>query len=175
MSENELDLLEELRALAAAEPHAASLAVEQKLLATFRARKARRRRVVWGSAVGACAVAAAMVALFLSGPAPKRSNAVAQAPDVREAIEEPRQQDSDLLQTRFAVVRTDDVASNFYPLPEAADLPAIETAMVVRVEMPASSLHFMGVPLGEDVSADPVEADVLLGQDGLARGVRLIQ
>src|SRR5215469_3887617 len=180
MSENELDLLEELRALAAAEPQAASLAVEQKLLANFRARSVRRRRLVWESAVGAFAVAAAVVTLFLSGPAPKRSNAVAQAiqpaaPDIHQAIAEPQQQDSDLPQTRFAVVRTDDVAPSFYPLPEAADLPAIETAMVVRVEMPASSLQFMGVPLGEDVSADPVEADVLLGQDGLARGVRLIQ
>ena len=178
MSENELGLLEELRALAAAEPQTASMAVEQKLLANFRARNARRRRVVW--AAGAFAAAAVVVALFLSVSTPKRSNAVAPAiqavaPDARAAIVERQQQDSDLPQTRFAVVRTDEVATSFYPLPEAADLPAIETAMVVRVEMPVSFLQFMGVPLGEDVSADPVEADVLLGQDGLARGVRLIQ
>ena len=179
MSENELELLEGFRELAAAEPQAASAAVEYTLLANFRARNTRRRRVVWGSAAGAFAAAAAVVGLFFSGPAPKPSNAVVNAirpaaPDLQEAIVEP-QQDSDLPQTRFAVVRTDDVASSFYPLPEAADLPALETAMVVRVEMPASSLQFMGVPLGDDVSADPVEADVLLGQDGLARGVRLIQ
>jgi hypothetical protein len=179
MSEAELELLEGLRELAAAEPKAASPTVEQALLASFRARNARRRRVVWGSAAGAFAAAAAVMTFFFSGPAPKPSNPVAHAirpaaPDVQEASGEP-QQDSDLPQARFAVVRTDDVASSFYPLPEAADLPAIETAIVVRVEMPASSLQFMGVLVGDDASADPVEADVLLGQDGLARGVRLIQ
>jgi hypothetical protein len=47
--------------------------------------------------------------------------------------------------------------------------------MVVRVQLPMSSLRLMGLPVSEDFSGDAVQADVLLGQDGLARGVRLVQ
>ena len=35
----------------------------------------------------------------------------------------------------------------FYPLPEAEALPAVENAMVVRVQLPVSSLQLMGVPV----------------------------
>lgn len=178
MTENELDLIEGLRALAADEPQMASPAVEARLLASFRARVVRKRRVIWGSAAGAMAAAAAVVALMFWSSIPKQPRIVRSmhaAPQAEEAIMQPTPVDSATPQARFAVVRTDDVISSFYPVPEAADLPAMETAMVVRVEMPALSLQLMGVPLGDDLSADPVEADVLLGQDGLARGVRLIQ
>lgn len=168
MTENELELLDGLRALAAVEPRAASPAVERKLLATFRARNARRKRVIWGSVVGAFAAAAAVVALLVWVPTAKQ-------PKIQNAIVQSAPADSAAPQARFAVVRADDVNYSFYQLPEAADLPPMETAMVVRVEMPALSLQQMGVPLGDDFSADPVEADVLMGQDGLARGVRLIQ
>jgi hypothetical protein len=65
--------------------------------------------------------------------------------------------------------------ANFYPLPEAEALPAVESAMVVRVQLPVSSLQLMGVPDSEERADSSVEADLLLGQDGLARGVRLVQ
>jgi hypothetical protein len=51
----------------------------------------------------------------------------------------------------------------------------LETAMVVRVQMPVSSLQLMGVPVGEERTESSVQAELLLGQDGLARGVRLVQ
>ena len=50
-------------------------------------------------------------------------------------------------EARDAIVHTDDVAGSFYPLPEADALPAIETAMVVRVQMPMASLRLMGLPV----------------------------
>jgi hypothetical protein len=65
--------------------------------------------------------------------------------------------------------------ASFYPLPEAEALPMLETAMVVRVQMPVSSLQLMGVPVGEERTESSVQAELLLGQDGLARGVRLVQ
>jgi len=73
------------------------------------------------------------------------------------------------------VIRTDDLAASFYPLPEADELPPLETSLVVRVQLPVSSLELMGFPVSEEAGVEPVEAEVLLGQDGLARGVRLIQ
>ena len=65
--------------------------------------------------------------------------------------------------------------ASFYPLPEAEALPAVENAMVVRVQLPVSSLQLMGVPVSEERADASVQADLLLGQDGLARGVRLVQ
>jgi hypothetical protein len=180
MTENELELLDGLRALAAAEPQVASPQVERMLVAQFRARTARKRLVVWGSSAAGFGAVAAMIALMVwtpvvKAPAHVAPAASALAPGVEEAAAEPESEYPAAAQARYAVVRADDLASNFYPLPEAADLPAIETAMVVRVQMPASSLQLMGVPVSDDMEAGPVEADFLLGQDGLARGVRLIQ
>ena len=47
--------------------------------------------------------------------------------------------------------------------------------MVVRVQMPMASLELIGYPISQDRASEPVEAEVLLGQDGLARGVRLVE
>jgi hypothetical protein len=46
---------------------------------------------------------------------------------------------------------------------------------VVRVQLPVSSLQLMGVPLDEERADTSVQAEFLLGQDGLARGVRLAE
>jgi hypothetical protein len=180
MNENEPELLDGLRALALAEPREASLRVEQKLVANFRIRAQRRRRARWGYSAAAFAAVAALLAILLWTPAANAHKsapiavrgAIPSTPDTQipaasPAVSEP--------QVRFAVVRTEDLSASFYPLPEAEALPPLETSMVVRVEMPVSSLRLMGVPVEEDLSAGPLQADVLLGQDGLARGVRLVQ
>ncbi len=60
-------------------------------------------------------------------------------------------------------------------MPEAEALPALENAMVVRVQLPVSSLQLMGFPVTEERAGVSVQAELLLGQDGLARGVRLVQ
>jgi len=64
---------------------------------------------------------------------------------------------------------------SFYALPSASELPPVETAMVVRVQLPMSSLRLMGLLVSEESSAERIQADVLVGQDGLARGVRFVQ
>jgi hypothetical protein len=70
---------------------------------------------------------------------------------------------------------TDEATAGFYPLPDAEALPPVESAMVVRVQMPMASLELIGFPINQDRASDRVEAEVLLGQDGLARGVRLVE
>jgi len=178
MNENELELLDGLRALAVAEPREASPRVEQRLLVRFRARAERRRRAMWGYSVAAVAAVVAMLAVVFWAPR-SRNSAPAQisrmVPSGQEALVQDVEPSASMPQARFAVVRTDDLSDSFYPLPEAQDLPPLETTMVVRVELPASSLRLMGVPVEEDPSAGSLQADVMLGQDGLARGVRLIQ
>jgi len=140
------------------------------LRATFRARAERRRRAVWGSAAaGFVAIAAAIVVLFLA-PLPWHRNLAAPP-----AASELPSDANNVAGVQYAVVRTDDLAASFYPLPEADELPPLETSLVVRVQLPVSSLELMGFPVSEEAGAEPVQAEVLLGQDGLARGVRLIQ
>jgi hypothetical protein len=74
-----------------------------------------------------------------------------------------------------AYERGAEVAINFYPLPDADELPPMESATIVRVQLPMSSLRLMGLPVSEDRAAEFIQADMLLGQDGLARGVRFVQ
>jgi hypothetical protein len=168
MNESERQLLEGLKALAAREPQQASPRIEQTLRATFRARAERKRRVIFGwSAAGLVAMAAAIVVLLLMRVPHSRS--VERPQVLSEAPALP------VAGVQNAVVRTDELSGSFYPLPEADELPPVETTLVVRVQLPISSLELMGFPVDVDAGAEPVQAEVLLGQDGLARGVRLAQ
>lgn len=78
-------------------------------------------------------------------------------------------------QTADLLAADDQQEATFYPLPEAEALPPVENAVVVRVQLPISSLESMGLPVGGEQPDGSVQADLLLGQDGLARGVRLVQ
>jgi hypothetical protein len=64
-------------------------------------------------------------------------------------------------------------ASDFVPWPGAASLPAFESGQLVRTELPASVLPLLGLVPAGTVTDNKVLADVLIGQDGLARAVRL--
>jgi hypothetical protein len=66
-----------------------------------------------------------------------------------------------------------EVVSEFVPWPGAASLPAFESGQLVRTELPASALPLLGLVPAGTVTDNKVLADVLIGQDGLARAVRL--
>ena len=166
---NEQDLLNSLEALGAQEPGQAPEHVERFLLTQFRRRLRRRRMAAWGSAGVGLVAAGLAVMTWVSRPSSNLwSHVGVGAPALAP-------NDSAAPRVQEAVVRTDEVASTFYPLPEADGLPPAEDVLVVRVQLPASQLELMGFPIEDDTAPDPVQADVLLGQDGLARGVRLIQ
>jgi hypothetical protein len=64
--------------------------------------------------------------------------------------------------------------SGFVPWPGAAAWPPFESGALVRVNLPVSELPSLG--LTPPPSAAPVvPADVIVGQDGFARAVRLAQ
>ena len=154
MNENERELLRDLRALADADSSEPPSDVRARLLIQFRRHSARRRRMAWLPAAGIGAIAAAL--LLLIG-----------MPKQPAAVSNPAGQ--------LLSLTAEDPEADFYPLPEAEGLPPIENATVVRVQMPLASLELMGVAVNETGGADPVQADILLGQDGMARGVRLVQ
>jgi hypothetical protein len=61
----------------------------------------------------------------------------------------------------------------FVPWPGAAALPAFESGEIVRTELPVTVLPLLGLQPAAAVRSRTVPADVLIGQDGLARAVRL--
>ncbi len=62
----------------------------------------------------------------------------------------------------------------FIPLPNSGALPANEDMDVVRVEMPRSAMLAAGLEVSADRVGEMVEADVMLGSDGVARAVRFL-
>jgi hypothetical protein len=160
MNEKDVDnlpeLLDDLRVLAADGPVEAPGHIEARLRMEFRRKKRRRNLVTWTPWLGVAA--AASIALFVW--IRSESQKPAPAPEVAVHAVAP-----------VAEEETD----GFYPLPEAEALPAVENAMVVRVQLPVSSLQLMGVPVNEESADLSVQADLLLGQDGLARAVRLVE
>jgi hypothetical protein len=158
--EDNRELLENLRALAADGPRQAPDRVEWQLRTEFRARARRRRVKLWGSLGGVAALAAG-IALFAGIHKTPKPAVATQVATVLASV---------------PPVAEDEAADgSFYPLPEAEALPAVENAMVVRVQLPVSSLRLMGFPVDEDGADAAVQAELLLGQDGLARGVRLVE
>jgi len=153
MKGSEHEFLKDLRVLAEDGAGGAPPAVRERLLIEFRRRSAHRRVVARARTAGIAAIAAALLVAWISGDARHfLTGSHAPAPVVPDSAE-----------------------FDFYPLPEAEGLPPIENATVIRVQMPVASLQLMGLAVNEDGAADPVQADILLGQDGLARGVRLVQ
>ena len=62
----------------------------------------------------------------------------------------------------------------FVAVPTAAGLPRFESGVIVRMSLPVTALPSYGVDISPASSDEPVEADVLIGQDGLARAIRLV-
>ena len=76
---------------------------------------------------------------------------------------------------RRAASRSSEVATEFFPLTFIADSTALETGQVVRVRIPRSALVSFGVPMNVERAGELVKADVVIGDDGLARSIRFIQ
>ncbi len=68
-----------------------------------------------------------------------------------------------------------EVVTRFFPLREGEDLTALESLQLVRVELPGSALSEVGLPVDPETANEPIKADVLLGQDGLARAIRFVR
>ena len=62
----------------------------------------------------------------------------------------------------------------FVPLPAAAGLPELESGRIIRIDLPVASLPAYGVDVIPDLRRPEVEADLLVGQDGQPRAIRLV-
>jgi hypothetical protein len=69
----------------------------------------------------------------------------------------------------------DEVVTRFFSLREGEDLTALDSLQLVRIELPGSALSEVGLPVDPETVNEPVKADVVLGQDGLARAIRFVR
>jgi hypothetical protein len=144
--------------------------VEARLLAAFRgqagmpAPSSRRwwtPLAAWGSATAVVAAASVLLFVHERRPAPQPLTAAELA-----AVDwtEGWQDEGD----------AEAATGEFIPLPNAARPAPDENANLVRVEVPRSTMIALGYPVAADRGAELVEADVVLGSDGLARAVRFL-
>ncbi|MGH9470887.1 MAG: hypothetical protein ACRD1N_11175 [Terriglobia bacterium] len=65
--------------------------------------------------------------------------------------------------------------SSFLPLPSAEGAPPVTEEQVIRVSVPAAALSDIGLPVSAQQSSQYVTADIVLGDDGIARAIRIVQ
>ena len=154
----------------------APLAVEARLLSDFRSRRASHR---WRW-VGVAAIAAGVVLAVVLSTNRSSKPVVIAAPRV---IQVPRQEAAPVVAVaaptpRKAVRKTArpqarEVVTDFFPLMDPA--PPFERGQMLRVQLPAAAMRTVGLPVREDHLADPIQADVLLGEEGMPRAIRFVR
>ncbi|HLJ50683.1 MAG TPA: hypothetical protein VKU01_31940 [Bryobacteraceae bacterium] len=183
---NDHRLSETLRALAREGMDGAPPRVEAKLLREFRRRK--RSQTAWRVAWIASPIAAAIALLTFYATEPQ-SIAPPHPPVKRITppqmafvkggaggfscalpcrVAQPR-----LRRVRAAASSADD-ATPFYPLSYGDDSLTQEPHLVVRLEMQRAAMRLVGIAVPEERAREPIQADVVLGADGLARAVRFL-
>ena len=68
-----------------------------------------------------------------------------------------------------------EIATDFMPLVEGSNLSLMESAQIVRVELPRSALISFGLPMNMERADERIKADVVLGNDGMARAIRFVR
>jgi len=152
--------------------------VETRLRAAFRERSARRP--LWMPiAVAATVVMAVGLGFWITRPA-ERIEAppvlAARATPPRTAFAKaPRApvRKSAIRNPQSAMVQ--EVATDFYPLQYVADAGVLGNGTVVRVSMPRAAMTTFGFPVDIERRQEPIQADVVLGGDGMARAIRFVQ
>jgi hypothetical protein len=75
-----------------------------------------------------------------------------------------------------AATRNEEIMTNFIPLLQGGGrLVAGDGGQVVRIELPRSALERFGLPMNVERANERVKADVLLGEDGMARAIRFVR
>ncbi len=162
--------------------------VEASLVAAFRS---HHRRVTWRRGLEWASVGAAAAVLFIflwtnslrpkeHSSAPQRKDGPSQMTMPQEAMASPSVKAGQPARVAVATVADASAmepysASDFVPVPFTGAIAADDPGMVVRVQLTRASLAQLGYPVAETPDEDLILADVLVGEDGWPRGVKLIQ
>lgn len=168
------------------DPPEASPEIKQRLLLefrkTYRSRARVRRPLWWGLGLASAALAVWIGIMILTRPAPRPMAPVPVAhvtPAGGPFVTGPRLKGTVAAkQVKRASKRTRravraEVQTAFYPLPYSV-MPA-ENIRVLRVSLPRSAMSVVGLSVNPDRMFEPVQADVVVGEDGMARAIRFIQ
>jgi len=143
--------------------------VEDRLVRAFRARHggtAAVERKPWLAgfawAMATLLLAAALAAIDRGQPPSPRAGPVAETAAEAYAVAAP------------SLSAAEAAPDGFIPLPNAERIEPNDDTNLVRVEMPRSALMALGITVSSEGISERVEADVLLGPDGVARAVRLL-
>ncbi len=137
-----------------------------------RQRQARLRWMEWSSLAAAAAVLLAFGIWNFSRPHPGIPAGKTAPPPVSLAAIPPAAPAA----TQSATDEiAQDLSSDFVPVPYAEALAPGDPGMVVRVQLQRSALESLGYPVDEARADDVVQADLLVGEDGWPRAVRLVQ
>ncbi|HTD44720.1 MAG TPA: hypothetical protein VK687_11085 [Bryobacteraceae bacterium] len=157
----------------------ASPEVETRLRFQFQSRRRRRawRRAAVLAGTGTTAAAAAAMIVFLivashKPPAPAPVHEVVTQSVVAQPEAAPVAVVKATRHVPKSVPRPQEVVTDFFPLMDPA--PPFERGQLLRVELPASAMQMVGLPVREDRLAEPVQADVLVGEEGLPRAIRFV-
>ena len=148
------DLRDALRRLGETLPREVGAHAEARMLAAFRANR-RRAPALWVYWATAAACIAVGIAGFWAADSSQRFSA---SPFHAAAVT------SDSFHRATA---------GFIALPYAESGVPLEQAVIVRMKLRPADLGALGVPIGP-VNARAISADLLIGQDGIARAVRLV-
>lgn len=68
-----------------------------------------------------------------------------------------------------------EIATEFIPLVHGGDVAIPDGGHIMRVELPRSALVSFGLPMNMESASERVRADVVVGNDGLARAIRFVR
>jgi hypothetical protein len=179
-------ILDALRALAEADAGLqASPDTESVVLQQFKKRRGARGRLRAGAwlALGTLAAAAAITAFMAASRPPVLHSqapavaasapvepATAVAPKIAPAHSRPKPK---AVAVAPAQPAPQEVVTDFFPLMDPA--PPFDRGQLLRVQLPAAALRTVGLPVLEEHLADPIQADVLVGEEGMPRAIRFIR
>ncbi len=69
---------------------------------------------------------------------------------------------------------TQEIATEFLPLTYVTEA-AQESGQVVRVRIPRAALASFGLPVNAERASELIKADIVIGDDGVARAIRFVQ
>ena len=159
----------------------ASPEAEARVVGAFHSQRARRRRL-WS---GIATIAAGLMIALLLWPdrTPKPAvSAVLPVQQVLEAARPVREVEPTPRLTRTprkvapkiaAVPESHEVVTDFFPLMNPA--ASFGRGQMRRVQLPAAAMQTVGLPVREEHLDDLVQADVLVGEEGMPRAIRFVR
>jgi len=183
--QSEARLKRALQRLAAASPQSLPAEVSAELLGKFRRHHARRRWMRRGGML-ALAAAIAVIAVWstrspslhsgqqnIAKTVPLNQEKTTPSVPVETVAAAPARHTP--LPVTHRPKRTVAASHAFLALPAYDPSVPLDDLQVVRVKLPASALWQIGAPVPPDIAERRLTADFVVGQDGTAYAVRLVQ